>query len=69
MSSETIGGTFFATGTAIYRPGEIVSTIEQCSGEVRWNGDVLEQAWKLNRISTVGHVERVDYEWRPVPKA
>lgn len=66
-------GTEFGDGPshsveARWTPGVIVSRIERCSGEARWNKGRLEQLWLVQNVGTLGHIESVDEEWRPVPE-
>jgi hypothetical protein len=64
--TESTGDLPSAT-TVVYQPGKVVQTIEECAGEVRWNGRRLEQAWLLRDIGTTGAIEAVRTEWRAVP--
>lgn len=45
---------------------------ESCSGQVRWNGDRLEQLWIITTVTagngSVGLVLSRRAEWREVPR-
>ena len=43
------------------------NTFERCVGEVRWKGDVLEQAWEIKTVEGQRIVD-MKLEWRPVPR-
>lgn len=57
------------TENAIYIPGQSISSIESCAGQVRWSKGVLEQLWHVQHVGTLGLIERAENVWRPVPEA
>lgn len=67
MTETKTDGQIIAGNTVFYAPGKVITTMESCSGQVRWEDGVLEQLWHIQHIGTTGAIEKVTEEWRTVP--